>query len=378
VSPDTSHTLQVLLVDDNPTNLQVLFQTLDRQGYRLLAARSGKDAVSIAQRAAPDLILLDVMMPEMDGFETCARLKADVRTREAAVIFLSAVTEPAEKVRGLELGAVDFINKPFQAEEVIARVRTHLTVRQLQKHLADRNQELEHELSVAQELLREARDRHDGVLLGSSLAAVRLRREVQDAAQNDEPLLVNGPPGSDHEAVARAIHHQSRRGSRAIICIHCLSAAVDVDLTAKLLLADAGTLYLEGIQHLSHGAQKGLAERLRAMEDDRRAGLMLHPDVRLIASTTRELDEEVLAGRLVPDLRRRLRRALDIAPLRSRLDDLPTLAEHIVRRQAEQAGRTMPILTADAVQRLKTYSWPGNIRELATCSVARWRQARER
>ena len=351
-------------MDDNPTNLQVLYQTLDGQGYRLLAARSGKDAVSIAQRVAPDLVLLDVMMPEMDGFETCARLKADARTRDGAVIFLSAVTEPSEKVRGLELGAVDFINKPFQAEEVLARVRTHLTIRELQKQLVGRNQELEHELSVAQELLREARDRNDGVLLGSSLAAVRLRREVQDAAQSDEPLLLNGPPGSDHEAVARAIHHQSRRGSRAIICINCLSAAADLDVGGTLQLADAGTLYLEGIQHLSHAAQKGLLERLRSMGDQRHAGLIVHPDVRLIVSTTRELDEEVLAGRLLPELRRILRRGLDIVPLRSRLDDLPTLANHIVRRQAEQAGRTVPIVTPEVVDRLKHYSWPGNIREL--------------
>ena len=76
---------QILLVDDNPTNLQVLYQTLEGQGYRLLAARSGKDAIAIAERAAPDLILLDVMMPDPDGFETCARLKADARTRDCAI-----------------------------------------------------------------------------------------------------------------------------------------------------------------------------------------------------------------------------------------------------------------------------------------------------
>ena len=127
---------QILLVDDNPTNLQVLYQTLEGSGYRLLAARSGKDAISIAQRVVPDLILLDVMMPDMDGFETCARLKADPRTRDCAIIFLSALTEPSEKVRGLELGAVDFVNKPFQAEEVLARVRTHLTIRELRSSCA--------------------------------------------------------------------------------------------------------------------------------------------------------------------------------------------------------------------------------------------------
>ena len=92
----TSHDPQILLVDDNPTNLQVLYQTLAGSGYRLLAARSGKDAIAIAQRVVPDLILLDVMMPGMDGFETCVQLKADPRTRESAIVFLSALTAASD------------------------------------------------------------------------------------------------------------------------------------------------------------------------------------------------------------------------------------------------------------------------------------------
>src|SRR4029453_16038711 len=124
---------------------------------------------------------------------------------------------------GLELGAVDFVNKPFQAEEVLARARTHLTIRDLQKQLRSRNEELEHELTVAQELVRDARDRTDGVLLGDSAVAVPLRHDIQQAAKSDETLLISGPPGSDHEAVARAVHHQSRRAFRAIIRVNCLS-----------------------------------------------------------------------------------------------------------------------------------------------------------
>ena len=384
MNAEKPHGAQILLVDDNPTNLQVLYQTLAGSGYRLLAARSGKDAISIAQRALPDLILLDVMMPEMDGFETCTRLKADPRTRDAAVIFLSALTEPGEKVRGLELGAVDFVNKPFQAEEVLARVRTHLTIRDLQKQLRRRNDELEHELTVAQELLREARDRSDGVLLGGSAAAVRLRRDIQEAAKSDDTLLVSGPAGSDHEAVARAVHHQSARAARAIICINCLAVASDAapspaagaggaDIAGKLLLADGGTLYLEGIQHLALDAQHILAERIRAADEARHAGRYLHPDVRVIVSTTRELDEELVAGRLLPELRRALRATLDLAPLRARLDDLSTLARHIVRRQAEQAGRTVPTISDESLERLKRYRWPGNLRELRNvlgCALA--------
>ena len=372
---NTAHSqeLQILLVDDNPTNLQVLYQTLAGRGYRLLAARSGKDAIAIAQRLAPDLILLDVMMPGMDGFETCALLKADPRTRDSAIVFLSALTAADDKVRGLELGAVDFVNKPFQAEEVLARVRTHLTIRTLQKELRRRNDELEHELLVAQELLREARDRTEGVLVGDSPVAVRLRQDIEDAAASDEPLLISGPPGSDHEAVARAVHHQSSRGSRAMISANCLAVIPEAspasretgsgsDIFEKLRLAHSGTLYLEGVQHLSRDSQQALAERLGALDEARDTGGS--PEVRVIVATTRDVDEEVAAGRLVPALRRAFRRTIDLAPLRTRLEDLPAVAPVILRRQAEQAGRTVPIISDASLERMQRYRWPGNLREL--------------
>jgi len=366
---------QILLVDDNPTNLQVLYQTLEGQGYRLLAARSGKDAIAIAERARPDLILLDVMMPDLDGFEACARLKADPRTSDTAIIFLSALNEPREKARGLDLGAVDFVNKPFQAEEVLARVRTHLTMRDLQRQLRLRNEALEHELSVAQELLRDARDRTDGITLGESPAAVRLREDIDTAAASDDTWLINGPPGSDHEAVARAVHHQSRRSSRAIICVNCLSLAPDTargsdkserraDIFDKMPLASGGTLYIEGIEHLSHEWQLMLADRLRMIDDARRSPRDSEPDVRVIVSTTRDVEEAVAAGRLISELRRALPNTLDLVPLRSRLEDVAILAPFILRRQAEQAGRTVPIISDESLNRLQNHRWPGNIREL--------------
>lgn len=133
---------KVLMVDDNPTNLQVLQATLEGRGYRLLAARDGASALAVTTKAEPDLILLDIMMPEMDGYEVCRRLKADPLTFEIPVIFLSALTQTEDKVKGLELGAVDYITKPFQPEEVIARVNTHLTLRCLQQQLSIANAEL--------------------------------------------------------------------------------------------------------------------------------------------------------------------------------------------------------------------------------------------
>ncbi|HCS29297.1 MAG TPA: hybrid sensor histidine kinase/response regulator, partial [Spongiibacteraceae bacterium] len=136
---------QVLLVDDNPTNLQVLYKTLENSGYTLLAARDGEQALSIAAKTIPSLILLDIMMPGIDGFEVCKRLKADPATASIPVIFLSALTDTDAKVQGFELGAIDFVSKPFQGEEVRARVNTQLRIHRLEMELARRNAELEDE-----------------------------------------------------------------------------------------------------------------------------------------------------------------------------------------------------------------------------------------
>ncbi len=134
---------RLLLVDDNPTNLQVLSQTLSGRSYKLSVAKNGEDALRIARKAKPQLVLLDIMMPGMDGYEVCRQLKADPDIRETAVIFLSALDDTKDKVKGLELGAVDYITKPFQADEVIARVNTHLTIHRLKQSLDARNKELQ-------------------------------------------------------------------------------------------------------------------------------------------------------------------------------------------------------------------------------------------
>ena len=126
---------QVLLVDDNPTNLQVLYQALEAEGHELLIALNGEEALEIAANAQPALILLDINMPVMDGFETCRRLKADAATSEIVVIFLSARDSVADKVEGLKLGAVDYGSKPFQFEEVVARVHTQLALKRAREEL---------------------------------------------------------------------------------------------------------------------------------------------------------------------------------------------------------------------------------------------------
>jgi sigma-B regulation protein RsbU (phosphoserine phosphatase) len=161
---------KVLLVDDNPTNLQVLFQTLEGRNYNLLVAKNGEMALSIARKAHPNLILLDIMMPGIDGYEVCRQLKADPATREIPVIFLSALGDTKDKVQGLDLGAVDYVTKPFQPDEVIARVNTHLTIYRLKREVQEQRDELEHELRVVAEeqrkLLPDKLPNIDGLNLG--------------------------------------------------------------------------------------------------------------------------------------------------------------------------------------------------------------------
>jgi signal transduction histidine kinase len=119
---------RILLVDDNPTNLKVLSDALRNQGWTTLVATDGESAIEQVEYALPSLILLDVMMPGIDGFETCRRLKADPKTAGLPIIFMTALSDTVDKVKGLELGAVDYITKPFQHEEVLARVRLHLSL----------------------------------------------------------------------------------------------------------------------------------------------------------------------------------------------------------------------------------------------------------
>lgn len=136
----------ILVVDDTPTNLEVLFNFLNNSGFRILIAEDGESALQKANYASPDLILLDVLMPGMDGFETCRCLKENPSTQNIPIIFMTALTETIDKVKGFSLGAVDYITKPLQYEEVLARVKTHLRLQHLTCQLQEKNLQLEQEI----------------------------------------------------------------------------------------------------------------------------------------------------------------------------------------------------------------------------------------
>src|SRR5256885_3933327 len=138
----------ILIVDDMPANLGVLTSHLERQGYFAVVAKGGEEGIERAEFVRPDLILLDVMMPGLDGFETCRRLKAADATRDIPVIFMTALTDTGDKLAGFAAGAVDYVTKPLNGAEVLARIDTHLTLYKLRQQLALQNEELQREIAA--------------------------------------------------------------------------------------------------------------------------------------------------------------------------------------------------------------------------------------
>jgi PAS domain S-box-containing protein len=137
----------ILIIDDDPANLGVISASLEDNGLRVLVARDGESGIQKALYARPGIILLDVLMPGLDGFEMCNRLKKNEATRDIPVIFMTALTATKDKVKGFAAGGVDFITKPFQQDEVLARVRTHLSLRMMQSKLKENNERLMEEIS---------------------------------------------------------------------------------------------------------------------------------------------------------------------------------------------------------------------------------------
>ena len=361
----------VLLVDDTPTNLQVLFKTLNGRGLKLLIAKDGESAIEIAQKAKPSLILLDIMMPGIDGYETCRRLKADPETASSAVIFCSALDEVSDKVKGFEIGAVDYISKPYEAAEVIARVDTHLTIHRLRQDLIGRNYELERQLSVSAELVEDASIRAEGPLVGESAVVKAFRQQLEAAAADDTPALIEGPAGAGIEAAARLAHGASARRTRAFIYVNCMALGSEARGTlfgtreallrggrkrpGKWDLAGGGSLFLDHIDALAPAAQKTLAGKLAELDGR----------VRLMAYTSRDLAELVAAGSFSRELADPLlAHRLRVPRLSERLGDLPALVDHFVRKFAARLGKPIEGVSKKAMKAISRHPWTGDVEEL--------------
>jgi DNA-binding NtrC family response regulator len=397
----------ILIADDNPSNLDVLLKCLSRDNHRVLVAEDGASAIARARQAQPDLILLDVMMPGLDGFETCTRLRADASTAHIPIIFMTALGELEDKVRAFELGAQDYITKPFQVPEVLARVSTQLQIHLLQQRLQAANADLEErvaqrttELSAAlaevQRLSQrlqaenaylqdEIRQQHDHrAIIGSSARLKAVQRKVDIVANSDATVLIYGETGTGKELIARAIHDASRRSGATMVKLNC--AAISAGLVESELfghvkgaftgavdkrvgrfeLADGGTLFLDEISELPLDTQAKLLRVLQEQEfEPVGSSKSRRVDVRVIAATNRDLAAEVQAGRFRADLYYRLNVIpLELPPLRERRDDIPELAAYFVAGMSRKHGRRITQIAPHTLQALVDHTWPGNIRDL--------------
>ena len=366
----------VLIVDDEPLNVDLLEQELAAAGYRTLSAGSGEEAIAKAAKAAPDLVLLDVMMAGLDGYAVCERLKAAEATRAIPVIFLTALTDTFEKVRAFSAGAVDYVTKPFEPEELLARVGTHIALRrEIEAHRRSR--------STVHYLMEEIRSDRDA-MVGDSPALRHVLEQIAQVSTTDSTVLIQGETGTGKELVARAIHERSPRRERPLVKVNC--AALPRDLVESELfghekgaftgatqqrrgrfeLADGGTLFLDEAGELPLEAQAKLLRVLQEREFDRVGGTRsLRTDVRVIAATNRDLHARVAAGGFRADLYYRLNVFPILVPaLRERRDDIPGLVRHFAAKAARKLGRTLDGISPAFVERARAYDWPGNIREL--------------
>jgi two-component system nitrogen regulation response regulator NtrX len=356
---------QVLLVDDEVNIRRMLGALLQSEGFTVTEAPNGNAALLLLEEAAPDVILLDLLMPPgPDGLETLSLMRD--RGHPPPVIMMSGKAQLTDAVRAVKLGAFQFLEKPLSPEAVLVTVRAAL---ELNRTRAE-NRALQAELG------------RRASLIGSGPAMQQVRALIARVAPTEARVLVTGESGTGKELVAAAIHSASRRKGRAFVTVNC--AAIPRDLVesemfghergaftgaterrlGRFELADGGTLFLDEVGDLSQEAQAKLLRTLETGELQRiGAESSTHIDTRIIAATNRQLSEAVHSGSFREDLYFRLSVfPIELPPLRHRLEDLPALVAHL----AERVRPGHPArFTDDALAALAAYSWPGNVRELA-------------
>lgn len=400
MSAPSSKKPSILLVDDTPTNLEILVQVFDKQGYEVFVATDGESALEQVPSTKPDLILLDVMMPGLDGFETCQRLKANPSTADIPVIFMTALAETNDKVKGFQTGAVDYVTKPIQHEEVLARVNTHLNLRSLQQHLeqrvTERTTELQSALNEVEQLksqlqaentyLREEiRLEHnfdDIISRGKPLKTVLT--QIEQVAPTDASVLILGESGTGKELIARAVHNRGKRSHRPLVKVNCASLPsnlIESELfghekgaftgalakkIGRFELADKGTIFLDEIGEMPLDLQAKLLRVLQEGEFERLGNShTTKVDVRVIAATNRPLEQAVKAGNFREDLYYRLNVfPITSPPLRDRKEDIGVLVTHFLKKFSGKMGKTIEHVSQEAMNAMEAYHWPGNVREL--------------
>jgi formate hydrogenlyase transcriptional activator len=426
---------RILCVDDSPLNLSLLEAMLSPRGYQVLTAASGPQALEMFGTQEIDICLLDVSMPGMDGFEVCRRIKSEEPTRHIPVVMITSYSDQDNRIRGIKAGAEDFISKPFDCAEVLARIKMLLEVKQLndqrleleaalqkahdglERTVAERTGELtranlrltceieertkaEESLQVAYAEIKGLQDRiqaenvylrqevgrqyNFGEIIGKSDALAQVFLKVAQVAPMNASVLLLGETGTGKGVVARAIHSSSSRKDRPLITVNCTTLPAtlveselfgrekgaftgsDTRQIGRFELADGGTLFLDEIGEMPMELQCKLLRVLQDGEFERLGNpRTIKTDVRIIAATNRNLEEEVRAGKFREDLFYRLNVfPITMPPLRKRSEDIPLLVNHFVAKFNKKMGKRIETVSKDTLNALKQYHWPGNVREL--------------
>ncbi|HTR53630.1 MAG TPA: sigma-54 dependent transcriptional regulator [Kofleriaceae bacterium] len=363
-------TWSALVVDDDPGIRQSLRLCLEADGARVLGVGSAPAALEAIDRGRYDIVLLDLWLGKESGLDAIPELLA--RQRDAAIIVITAFATYESAVDAMKLGACDYLPKPFTPDQVRASTKRALDSVRLRQRLAE-----------AETRLEQAGAGDERFETDSSSFRTLLKQAARVAA-TDVPILLRGESGTGKNVLARWIWQHGVRADGAFVSVNCPALSIELmnstlfghkrgaftgatsDTIGKVQEAEGGTLFLDEVGDLSADAQARLLRFLNDRSFERVGeAVERHADVRLIAATNRNLEEEVRAGRFREDLLFRLNVVtLVMPPLRERLEDLRGLVHHYLARAADRLHRPAYPLSEPAERAVLAYAWPGNLREL--------------
>jgi two-component system response regulator PilR (NtrC family) len=360
---------RILVVDDERSMRELLAIVLKREGYDVVLAENGKEALAALERQPFDLLVSDIKMPDMSGVDVLRAAKAI--DNDILGIMVTAFASTDSAIEALRLGAYDYLSKPFNVEELKDRIRKALERRTLEQE----NLALKRTLKAAHQFSN---------IIGRSEPMLALFRLIETVAATNSTILVTGESGTGKELVARALHVNSLRRDRPFVALNC-GALPETLLESELFghmrgsftgavankkglieVAERGTVFLDEIAEMSPMLQVKLLRVLQDRRFRRIGGLEeVEADVRFIAATNRDLAQWVADGKFREDLYYRINVIpIHLPPLRDRREDIPLLANHFLGRFRSLMGKTVASITAEAMRELEQYDWPGNIREL--------------